>query len=108
MYKITLNDGTILNNLSLNGNNFISDSLIGNETFENNLESVTIFDGENSVLHSNMKLIQNNVIGNKTWFIITDKTNEEKSTEQLESSLTDIQMALADLYESVTKGTTNG
>ena len=35
--KITLQDGTVLANLKLNGNNFISDTIIETSIFEDNL-----------------------------------------------------------------------
>ena len=36
MYKITLANGTVLDNLELNGNNYISSRIIENDVFENN------------------------------------------------------------------------
>ena len=40
MYTIKLYDGTVLDNLELNGNNFISDTIIPDTVFENNLKTV--------------------------------------------------------------------
>ena len=48
MYTITLADGTKIDNLELNGNNFISDTIINDEVFCNNLDTVIISDGEKS------------------------------------------------------------
>ena len=38
MYKITLADGTVLENLELNGNNYIAEGVIEDSVFEGNLE----------------------------------------------------------------------
>ena len=93
--KIKLEDGTILNNLILNGNNYISDKIIPNEIFENNLSTVTISDGEAIENHSNMKLVANRVIDGKTWFILAEKTVEELEKEQTETLLSEMMLTSA-------------
>ena len=42
MYKITLADGTELNDLVLNGNNFIAQTAVNDAVFKDNMASVTI------------------------------------------------------------------
>lgn len=51
-----------------------------------------------------MKLVANRVDGGKSWFILDEKTEQEKTAERLAAtlaanatSITDIQMALAEL-----------
>lgn len=104
MYTITLANGNVLNDLELNGNNFISDTVLADNIFEGGLGTVQISDGENIEVHTDMKLICNRVIGGKSWFVLADKTEQEKQTEALyatlaanASSITDVQMALAEL-----------
>ena len=97
MYSIELADGTIINNLQLNGNNFISDTIIDNEVFIDNLETVIITNEEGSTTYNNMKLIQNKVNGTQSWFILTEKTQEEIEKEEL-------YQLLADLTETVLLG----
>lgn len=46
IYKITLADGTVIDNLKLNGNNFISPVEIDETIFDGNCLNVTINDGE--------------------------------------------------------------
>ena len=48
-WKITLADGTKLENLSLNGNNFVSENEITEDIFEGNLLKVKI-EGSNELL----------------------------------------------------------
>lgn len=104
MYKITLKDGTILNNLTLSGNNFTSQEIISNSTFENNLDTVIVEDEERSETHTNMFLVTNRTIDNKSCFILAEKTPQQIQSESLDSNITDIQMALVDLYESILGG----
>lgn len=76
-YKITLADGTELENLSLNGNNFITDEDISEEKFLDNLSPVTINDGDTDDVHDNMALVQISKIGGKNAFILRDLTAAE-------------------------------
>lgn len=97
MYKIKLADGTELNNLKLNGNNFISENIIDDEVFRDNLSTVIISNENESTEYKNMKLVQNKVHGSQSWFILVEKTKEELEKEESE-------IALATLsYEVVNK-----
>ena len=72
-YKITLADGTEIKNLTLNGNNFISDEDLTESTFARKLHEVTITDsdgGEEKI--ENGELISLRKDGGKTWFIIRE------------------------------------
>lgn len=100
MYTIKLYDGTMLDNLELNGNNFISDLIILDSVFENNLKSVEVFDSENIQILTDQFLAANRVIDNKSWFVLIDKTPEMKREEEM----TNIQLALVELYESLLGG----
>ena len=111
MYKITLHDGTVLDDLELNGNNFISEKLIDDSVFSGNLDTVTITDGETTETFTDMKLMSNRVDGGKSWFVLGEKTEQEKAMERLLTSLsvnaesiTDVQLALAELYEMILGG----
>ena len=94
MYTIKLSDGAILDNLELNGNNFISKKIIPDKIFNENLKSVTISDGENTETHHDMILIANRVIDGKSWFILVEKTQEQKEKEELEKCINDIYATL--------------
>lgn len=90
MYEITLEDGTVLKNLDLNGNNYISDTVIKDDVFKNNLKNVSISEGKKVTPHSDMKLIQNKVVEGKSWFILTEKTKEEREKENFNQLLADL------------------
>ena len=94
MYTIKLNNGTILTNLILNGNNFISDKIIPDDIFTDNLNEVEISDGENIQKYNDMMLVANRVIEGKSWFILAEKTPEQKEKEALEAIITDIYKTL--------------
>ena len=111
MYKITLHDGTVLDELELNGNNFISEKVIDDSVFSGNLDTVTISNGETTETYTDMKLLSNRVDGGKSWFVLGEKTAQEKAMERLVASLsvnaesiTDVQLALAELYEMIIGG----
>ncbi len=90
MHKITLYDGTTLENLELNGNNYISNTIINDNTFINNLTTVEMNDGEQTQIYTDMKLVANRVYDDKSWFILAEKTRQDK-----------IEDLLADLVEEV-------
>ena len=100
MYTIKLNNGTVLTNLTLNGNNFISDKILLDNIFTDNLDTVEISDGENIRIYNDMVLVANRVIDGKSWFILAEKTPEMKREEEM----SDLQLALVELYESLLGG----
>ena len=111
MYQITLHDGTVLDKLELNGNNFISEKVIDDSVFNGNLDTVTISNGETTETYTDMKLLSNRVDGGKSWFILGEKTEQEKAMERIVSalnvnaeSITDVQLALAESYEMILGG----
>ena len=108
MYQITLHDGTVLDELELNGNNFISEKVIDDSVFSGNLDTVTISNGETTETYTDMKLLSNRVDGGKSWFVLGEKTEQEKAMERLlaaltinSESITDVQLALAEVYEMI-------
>ena len=111
MYQITLHDGTVLDDLELNGNNFISENVLNDSVFSGNLDTVTISNGETTVTYTDMKLLSNRVDGGKSWFVLGEKTEQEKAMEHLvaalsvnSESITDVQLALAEIYEMILGG----
>ena len=97
--KITLQDGTVLDNLKLNGNNFISDTIIETSIFENNLGNVKIEDSDGNITEYRfMKLIQNIEVDGKSWFILAEQSENDllkarlKATEDALTFLMDMQM----------------
>lgn len=77
IYKITLANGTVIDNLRLNGNNYISDKEITADMFLGNLATVTINDGEKDVVYENMDLVQIMKYDDEYWFILRTMTKRE-------------------------------
>lgn len=78
IYQITLADGTVLSDLCLNGNNFISDKKIDKSTFEYNLDTVIISDGETETTYHNMALVQIvQMTDGKYWFVLRELSKQE-------------------------------
>lgn len=82
MYKIILSDDTVIDNLSMNGNNFVSATELTEADFEGKLSPVTIIDLETgqSEVHEHMKLIQivNTYYTEGNWyFVLADLTEDE-------------------------------
>lgn len=76
-YTITLADGTVLDELALNGNNYISRKPISPEVFAGNLSPVAIRDGEREETHDHMALVQCKQMAGETWFILRDLAAQE-------------------------------
>ena len=111
MYKITLADGTVLENLELNGKNYIAEGVSEDSVFEGNLATVTITDGETTETYTDMRLMSNRVEDGRSWFVLGEKTAQQKAMERMEKllssnadSITDVQVALAEVYEMILGG----
>lgn len=90
MYSVKLKDGTILDDLELNGNNFISDTTINESLFENNLDKISIIDNDGNVEElNNAKVIFAKVLDRQS-FILIEKTKEEMEKETLYQLLADL------------------
>lgn len=102
MYKITLANGIILDNLELNGNNFISSQIIENNVFENNLTTITINDGEVDTIYSNMCLMSNRVAADgRSWFVLGEKSEQEVREELLQQKIEELTGAILELSSMV-------
>lgn len=96
LYTITLENGGVIDNLRLNGNNFISQEKITPMIFDGNLGIVTISDGETEDVRKNMELIQLTRIEDEWWFILRDIPESEIKVEKLRSDIDYIAM-MADI-----------
>lgn len=88
IYKITLADGTSIENLKLNGNNFVSKVIIDPEIFEGNCSPVVISDGTYEEIHSHMELVQvTKEEAGDCWFVLRDISEEELSKIKMQSDI---------------------
>lgn len=100
MYTMILSDGTKLENLYLNGNNWISSAKLTDKDFEGKLNKVSVTDGEVTEEYKNQILVQITEVDGKYWFVLRGKTRQE----EMEESITETQVALAEIYEQMLGG----
>lgn len=85
MYKITLADGTALENLVLNGNNYVASTAVDDAVFKDNMASVTITnleDGTTEQIEDGV-LLSNIVRDGCSWIVLGQKTPEQKMQETI-------------------------
>ena len=88
-YTIKLSDGTTLDDLALNGNNFVSQAEVTGATFAGKLKGVEITDDEGKTeKHEEMELVQVAHYSDGYYFILVDKVVAE--TEQLAKAIADL------------------
>lgn len=91
-YSIILADGTIIEDLLLNGDNFISKNPIASSMFGGNCSPVIINDGENEEVHENMSLVQITKMGDEYWFVLCDISKDELMRMKMQSDIEYIAM----------------
>jgi len=90
MYKIILVNGTIIDNLELNGNNFIPETPIDINIFDGNLDKISIIDSEENIEElNNCSIVFAEVLGKQS-FIVAEKTKQEVEKENLYRLLADL------------------
>ena len=97
MYKITLNDGTTLENLELNGNNFIAAAVVDDAVFKDNMAAVTITDMESGSTEQieDGVLLSNIVRDGKSWLVLGQKTPEQNDIEARYKEIAELRRAMA-------------
>ena len=96
MYKITLADGTTLENLVLNGNNFIAQTAVDDAVFKDNMATVTITnleDGTAEQLEDGV-LLSDIVREGCSWIVLGQKTPEQKAMEARDKEIAELRQAM--------------
>ena len=96
MYKIKLADGAIIDNLELNGNNYIPKKL-DKDIFTDNLSEVAITDNDDNVEVLYDQKVQFARIGEVETFIFSDKTKDEIEKERLRQENETLSEAITEL-----------
>ena len=105
-FTITLSDGTVLDNIGLTGNNYISKKKIKDEVFSDTaLKRVEILDKETGDIEvlENQALVQNIKYEDEYWFIFRTKSDTELLAEVVEAQAELIQ-ALETRVETLEHG----
>lgn len=108
LYTITLADGRKLTELSKNGDNFVSTEKVDETMFKDNLSTMTVSDGETTETFKDMVFIQQMEWADGTFYLAFREQNpQEKILAAINAnseSVTDLQMALAEVYETILTG----
>ncbi len=94
MYTITLSNGKKLENLELNGNNFISAATVDSAFFDGGLSEVTITDGSETRIYTDMVLLSNREENGKSWIVLGEKTAQQKEREAMLARMKEFEEAL--------------
>lgn len=89
MHKIQFPDGSVIDNLELNGNNYIPQTPIDVVRFDG-VEKISIIDKDGNIEDFyNFKIVFTEVSGKQS-FVITSKSKEEVENEELKKRLADL------------------
>ena len=91
-WKITLSDGTKLENLGLNGNNFISEAEITEDDFKGKLSKVTVEGKDFKQEYNNMELVQIAHYEDGYYFVLREIPQEELDKLKMQSDIEYIAM----------------
>ena len=101
MYEIILSDGAKIENVEMNGNNYIPKKPIDTSIFEGKTSTVDVVDGEGVVeTITDFKVIFAKVSEEQS-FIIHKKTKEEISTENMAAEINEQAEIVADILGGV-------
>lgn len=107
-YTITLADGRKLTGLSKNGDNFVSSEKVDETIFKDNLSTMKVSDGETEETFENMVFIQQMEWADGMFYLaFREQTPQEKMLAAIAAnseSVTDMQLALAEVYEMILGG----
>lgn len=107
-YTITLADGRKLTGLSKNGDNFVSSEKVDETIFKDNLSTMKVSDGETEETFENTVFIQQMEWADGTFYLaFREQTPQEKMLAAIAAnseSVTDMQLALAEVYEMILGG----
>ena len=101
MYTITLANNKKIENLEKNLDVYVSKTEIDESIFENNLKTMKVSDGTNEEVFHDINFVRQMKANENEFFLMfREKTEQEK----LDETITDVQTALAEVYETLTGG----
>lgn len=93
-YTITLADGTKLENLELNGNNYIATAPVDNAIFAGNLKTVEIIGNGETMVLDDAILVSNRIVDGRSWLVFAEKSEQQKMAEDTDSMIVDHEFRL--------------
>ena len=101
MHTITFSDGRKLENLELNGNNYVAQTAVDDAVFSTGMDKVTVTDGDVTIVYHDMILVSNIVRDGKSWIVIEQKTEQQKREEALLAEIEDLKENLSAALEEL-------
>lgn len=92
IYTIVLSDGSTIENLRKNGNNYISDTELTRDMFEGKLSSITIKTSDYEEVMENMDLVQITEMNGEYWFVLRQFSEIELAMAKMSSDIDYIAM----------------
>lgn len=86
-YTIILADGRQLTDLGMNGTNFISAEPVDESIFEENLDTVTISDGETEQIYHNVEFVQQQKWPDGWYLAFRQKSQQELEMEAIRKAI---------------------
>lgn len=87
IYTMVLSDGTIIENLRKNGDNYISASKLTADMFEGKLSEITVKTSEDEVVMENMALVQITEMNGEYWFVLRQFSSIELTIAKISSDI---------------------
>lgn len=101
MYSLKIDDFKI-ENLSVNGNNFVSKTKIDTSSYENKIFNLTVISEKTETEYQNIKFIQQQEQTDGTFFLsFCEVPAEEIKQKTIEQEITNTQLALVEIYEKM-------
>jgi hypothetical protein len=85
MYKITLDSGHVIDNLILNGNNYVSETEIDDSHLQGILNEVVIENEDQRLVYEKLKLISHMKVEGVSWLVFGEPSSEEVRNNQIDS-----------------------
>lgn len=104
--KIVLENGIFIDDMEVNGDCFVSENKVDDAIFTKDMNLKIEYD-DGSVKEMNHAYVCLNGKLNKSkeyYLAFAEKTKEELHDEEVENTATDMQMAIAELYEMIAGG----
>ncbi len=93
---MTLADGSVISDLTMNGSNYVSSSKLTEADFAGKLRSVTVDDGETQKVMEHCELVQITKMGKEYWFVIRELSPSEVAMKQVRADIEYV-AAMADI-----------
>lgn len=91
-WTIILDNGIMITDLTLNGNNFISKTEITESAFDGGLTHVVFKNGDYEEHHENMELVQISQCNGEWWFVLVEIPKTELERRKFRSDIDYIAM----------------